>query len=67
MSDMTKHAKLTKNITEAEFDRSYWYVNEVKALGKEIGIINSSKLRKDELEQLKVRKGWHWTLYKFSF
>jgi hypothetical protein len=49
---MAKHAKLTKNITEAEFDKAYWYANEIKALGKEIGIVNSNKLRKDELEQL---------------
>jgi hypothetical protein len=49
---MAKHPKLTKNITEAEFDKGYWYANEIKALGKEIGIVNSSKLRKDELEQL---------------
>src|SRR3989337_592340 len=52
MSVMAKHAKLTKDITEAAFDKGYWYANEIKALGKEIGIVNSSKLRKDELEQL---------------
>src|SRR5687767_5513399 len=52
MSPMAKHAKLTKDITEAEFDKAYWYANEIKAFGKEIGIINSSKLRKDELEHL---------------
>ncbi len=49
---MARHVKLTKNITEEEFDKGYWFANEIKALGKEIGIVNSSKLRKDELEQL---------------
>jgi len=49
---MAKQTKLTKNITEEEFDKGYWFADEIKAFGKEIGIINSSKLRKDELEQL---------------
>jgi hypothetical protein len=49
---MTKKVKLTTNITETEFDNGYWYANEIKAFAKEIGIKNSSKLRKDELEQL---------------
>jgi len=49
---MTKKVKLTTNITETEFDNGYWYAAEIKAFAKEIGIKNSSKLRKDELEQL---------------
>src|SRR5687768_14404163 len=49
---MAKHPRLTKDITETEFDKGYWYASEIKALGKEIGIVNSSKLRKDELEHL---------------
>jgi hypothetical protein len=49
---MTKQTKLIKNITEAEFNKGYWYADEIKAFAKEIGIANSSKLRKDELEQL---------------
>ena len=44
--------KLKMNITEEEFDKGYWYANEIKAFAKEIGIKNSSKLRKDELEKL---------------
>jgi SAP domain-containing new25 len=47
-----KIIKLTKNITEQQFENSYWYVEEIKAFAKEIGIANSSKLRKDELEKL---------------
>ncbi len=49
---MTKQTKLIKNITEAEFNKGYWYADEIKAFAKEIGIAKSNKLRKDELEQL---------------
>lgn len=44
--------KLTKNMTEKQFDTGYWYADEIKSFAKEIGISNSSKLRKDELEKL---------------
>jgi len=44
--------KLTKNITEKEFDNGYWYADVIKAFAKQLGIPNSSKLRKDELEKL---------------
>jgi SAP domain-containing new25 len=49
---MTKRIKLKKDITETQFDNGYWYADEIKAFAKEIGIPNSSKLRKDELEKL---------------
>ena len=49
---MTKRVKLTKNITEEEFDRGYWFADEVKTFAKEIRISYSNKLRKDELEEL---------------
>ncbi|MBA3873068.1 MAG: hypothetical protein H0X30_28375 [Anaerolineae bacterium] len=49
---MTKKIKLTKDITEQEFDNGYWYADEIKAFAKELGIAHSSKLRKDELEKL---------------
>lgn len=49
---MAKQTKLTKNITEEEFDRGYWYADEIKAFAREIGIAYSSKLRKDGLEEL---------------
>lgn len=44
--------KLTKNLIEEEFNNGYWYADEIKAFAKEIGIENSSKLHKDELEKL---------------
>lgn len=49
---MAKKSKLTKNITKAQFDNGYWYTDEIKAFTKELGIPNSSKLRKDELEKI---------------
>ena len=49
---MDRIIKLTKQITETQFDNGYWYANEIKAFAKNIGIPNSSKLRKDELEKL---------------
>lgn len=47
-----KKRKLTQKITEKEFANGYWYADEIKSFAKEIGIPNSSKLRKDELEKL---------------
>jgi len=49
---MASRTNLTKGITEKEFDNGYWYADEIKTFAKQIGIANSSKLRKDELEQL---------------
>ena len=49
---MANKIKLTKNITETEFDNGYWYADEIKSFAKEVGIPNSAKLRKDELEKL---------------
>src|SRR5687768_224087 len=49
---MAKTTKLTTNITEKEFDKGYWYASEIKTFSKQLGIANSSRLRKDELEQL---------------
>jgi hypothetical protein len=49
---MTRKIKLTKYITEKEFDNGYWYADEIKTLAKKIGITSTNKLRKDELEQL---------------
>lgn len=51
-SIMSGKAALRKGITEQEFINGYWYATEIKAFAKEIGIPNSSRLRKDELEQL---------------
>lgn len=49
---MNKKPKLTKDITEQQFDNGYWYADEIKSFAKDIGIPNSAKLRKDELEEL---------------
>ncbi|NER14727.1 hypothetical protein GWK08_14820 [Leptobacterium flavescens] len=44
--------KLSKDMTEEQFDNAYWYATEIKAFAKEIGIPSTSRLRKDELEDL---------------
>ncbi|MDN5212039.1 SAP domain-containing protein [Fulvivirgaceae bacterium BMA12] len=44
--------KLSKSMTETEFDNGYWYATEIKEFAREIGIPSASKLRKDELEAL---------------
>ena len=40
------------NLTEQEFINKYWYASELKKLAKSIGILNTGKLRKDELEEI---------------
>jgi len=47
-----RKVKLTKQITETQFDHGYWYADEIRKFAREIGIPNSSKLRKDEIEKL---------------
>ena len=49
---MPKKIKLSKSITEKQFDNGYWYAVEIKAFADEIGIPSAAKLRKDELEEL---------------
>ncbi len=44
--------KLSKSMTEEEFDCGYWYATEIKRFAKKIGFRSVSKLRKDELENL---------------
>ena len=47
---MKAKSKLSKNMTVADFDKGYWYAAEIKEFAQKIGILHSSKLRKDELE-----------------
>jgi hypothetical protein len=49
---MPKKSRLSKSISEEQFDNGYWYAVEIKAFADEIGIPFASKLRKDELETL---------------
>ncbi|MDH3650414.1 MAG: SAP domain-containing protein [Saprospiraceae bacterium] len=49
---MKEKIKLSKSMTIAQFDAGYWYAKEIKAFAKEIGIPSTSRLRKDELEEL---------------
>ena len=43
--------RLSKSLTEAEFDNGYWYATELRAFAVELGIPSASRLRKDELER----------------
>jgi len=45
-------AKLSKSMTEEQFNNGYWYAIEIRAFADEIGIPLASRLRKDELEKL---------------
>ena len=49
---MRKKPKLSRSMTEEQFDNGYWYALEIKAFADEIGIPSAAKLRKDELEKL---------------
>ena len=44
-------AKLSATMTLQEFENGYWYTDELKAFGREIGVPSAAKLRKDELER----------------
>jgi SAP domain-containing new25 len=43
--------KLSPTMTQREFENGYWYADELKDFGREIGIPEAAKLRKDELER----------------
>jgi len=48
---MAKRTRLTRTMTETEFENGYWYATELRAFATTIGIPSASKLRKDELEK----------------
>jgi len=39
-------------LSEQEFINKYWYASELKELAKNLGILKTEKLRKDELEEI---------------
>jgi hypothetical protein len=43
--------KLSPTMTLREFENGYWYLDELKNFGCQIGIPGAKKLRKDELER----------------
>lgn len=49
---MTTRQKLSRSMTEEQFDNGYWYAVEIKVFADKLGIPLASKLRKDELEEL---------------
>src|SRR5215471_16665941 len=44
-------AKLSRSMTETEFDNGYWYADDLKKFAEKIGIPSANRLRKDELER----------------
>ena len=38
-------------MTLSQFDNGYWYATDLREFAKEIGVLSTSKLRKDELEK----------------
>ncbi len=48
--------ELSKKMTLDQFNNGYWYAKDLKKFARELGIQNSYKLRKDELEH--VIKGY---------
>jgi len=48
---MKSKTKLSSRMTEQEFDVGYWFADELKEFGDELGISGAKKLRKDELER----------------
>lgn len=49
---MTQTKKLHEVKTVSEFESGYWYALELKQFARYIGVPNSSKLRKDQLEKI---------------
>lgn len=49
---MIKNKQLHEVKTVAEFEGGYWYAIELKQFARDIGAANSSRLRKDELEEI---------------
>lgn len=47
---MKPRKKLYESMSPRQFDEGYWYVGELKAFAKTLGISHTRKLRKDELE-----------------
>jgi hypothetical protein len=43
--------KLSPKMTEAQFERGYWYALELKEFATQLGVPSANRLRKDELEK----------------
>jgi len=48
---MGKKTRLSRSITETEFENGYWYATELRAFAVTLGIPAANRLRKDELER----------------
>jgi SAP domain-containing new25 len=43
--------KLSRSMTERQFDNGYWYAADLKKFAEKVGIPSAGRLRKDELER----------------
>jgi len=48
---MGKRFRLSRSMTETEFDHGYWYATQLREFAVELGIPAAGRLRKDELEK----------------
>jgi hypothetical protein len=53
---MVDKPRLSRKMTEEQFDNGYWYADELKSFARDLGITRTSTMRKDQLE--KAIKSW---------
>jgi hypothetical protein len=49
---MVNKPRLSRTMTEEQFDNGYWYANELKSFARDLGIGRASAMRKDQLESV---------------
>ena len=47
---MVNKPRLSRTLTEKQFDNGYWYADELKSFVRDLGIKRASVMRKDQLE-----------------
>jgi len=47
---MANKPRLSRTLTEEQFDNGYWYADELKSFARDLGIKRASTMRKDQLE-----------------
>jgi hypothetical protein len=53
---MVNKPRLSRKMTEEQFDNGYWYADELKSFARDLGMTRTSTMRKDQLE--KAIKAW---------
>jgi hypothetical protein len=47
---MVNKPRLSRTMTEEQFDNGYWYADQLKSFARDLGIKRASAMRKDQLE-----------------